>query len=289
MNGGFGDIILDSQFLLTLREQYPKATINVYYRDDEAVAEPSSFSWGKTRHYTSKDGVSCNPITEWLEALNCVDTYTGCNIDKLERGIRVFPESFHKFFGGYWTPNEFNNKVNTIIFKNSKSTNTLEHFNELLFNKCVPIVALHLRRNAQKIVEMACVIQDEFPDVHFVLLGSSEHQTVPDTNMLKNKTSLIDSYSKGLSTLELLSITQRFDLFIGGRGGFELFHWLSETPSVCFFDDMGKREIEQLWWHPSLWINNKINKLYFSDSKLLDVLDHINRSKVLECSKDYYH
>jgi len=281
LNGGFGDIILDSQFLLALRSKYPKAEINVYYRDDEAIAEPSNFSWGKTRHYTAKNGENFNPINEWLEALQCVDRYTGCNIDVIERGVRVFPESFHKIFGGYWAPEIFNKKINTRIFEKQIPSETVQYFQKLIFDRNVPVIALHLRRNAPKIIEMACAIQEKYPNAHFILLGSSVHQTLPNTDVLKNQTSLIDSYAKGLNTIELLSITKNVDLFIGGRGGFELFHWLTETPTVCFFDSMGEREISQLWWHPALWEDNKINKLYFSDSKVLDVLDHINHAKVL--------
>ncbi|MUK29467.1 hypothetical protein GNP44_05035 [Aliivibrio fischeri] len=284
LNGGFGDIVLDSQFLMTLRKENPEAEITIYYRDDESTADPSNFSWGKTRHYSSSEGEKNNPISEWLKALNCVDEFIGCNIDQSERGIRVYPESFHKIFGGYWTPRQFNENVNSRVFgaHQTRKNKILLQFIHDIYDNETPIVALHLRRNSPKIIELARLIQKKVPKVKFLLLGSSEHQTLPDTSDLLHKISLIDSYSKGLDTLDLLSLTRKVDLFIGGRGGFELFHWLAEVPSVCFFDEMGMKEVKQLWWHRSLWENNRINQLYQTDSNISEIWEHISRESILK-------
>lgn len=285
LNGGFGDVILDSQFLLALRDKYPKADIKVYYRDDhgDSDPDPSNFSWGKTRHYTTIDGGKANPITEWLDALCCTNSNVGCCID-VERGIRVYPESVHKLFSGYWRPEKFNKLVNQKVFEtHSKSiSQVLLQYEAELFGDEVPVVALHLRRNASKIMAMAEEIQQHIPNVRFALLGSSEHQDLPSIDGLNDVVSLIDSYTKGLGTLDVLYLSRKSNLFIGGRGGFELFHWLSEVPSICFFDEMGLQEVRQLWWHPSLWEDNKINKLYLEDSDLSTIWSHVEKASIFK-------
>jgi hypothetical protein len=283
LNGGFGDIVLDSQFLVSIKEKYPRVRVSVYYRDDKCTANPEGFSWGKTRHYTTKDGTASNPITEWLNSLGAADDVIGCNIDDKTYGVRVYPESFHKFFGGYWSPKLFNSRINKKVFEhhNSQLSAPYEQYRSKIYGEQHNVVVLHLRRNVNKILSCAKKIQDAYPNTLFVILGSTEHQQIPDYSIMKNHVSLVDSYQLGLNTLDVLSLTKRANLFIGGRGGFELFHWLSEVPTVCFFDAMGMQEIKQLWWDKQLWENNIIPHLYDDNTDVSSILETIQAKKLL--------
>ena len=274
LNGGLGDVILDSYFLNQLRLKFPKKKIIIYYRDDDSEGNAKEFSFGKTRKYMSTDNTRINSIKEWLDCLekiNIINSAHGINIDLNTFGIRIYPEVFCKIFKDY-SPSEF--KINIIdkIFKEVyKPTKKVK--NIISKTKTYNTVSLHLRRNSKKIIEFAYEIEKKH-NVLFLILGSTEHQSIPKYKF-KNQISLLNSYSQNLNLLDVLFISSKSKYFIGGRGGFELFHWLNCVDSINFFDKVGYREIKTGWWNKNLWNKNKVNYLFDTNSKINDVIKFI--------------
>lgn len=269
LEGGLGDIILGTQFINRIKEVNPNCYLKVYFRDDDANANPGGFSWGSTRKYTSSEGLKSNPIKEWIEKFYIVDEAVGCNIDQLVGVTRFYPPQLGAV-KGYCCPEEYNRKYLVEIFsKLDVSSGAAINYDEIsnLKKSGVRIISLHLRRNADLVLAFAVFLQKCGVDCHFILLGSSEHQAIPSFNELISKTILIDSYSKNIDTIQLLNITRLSDLFIGGRGGFELFHWLSEVPSVNFFDKHGFIEVASYLWPKKLWESNLIDELFSEEAK----------------------
>jgi len=267
--GGLGDIILGTQFINEIKRNNPNCHLKLYYRDDDSLANPVNFSWGSTRKYASLSGEMNNPIREWVNCFYVFDEAIGCDIDKIENVTRFYPPQLG-VKQGYSLPNEYNEKYLESFFQNFSLRNkAFDIYSELsdIRDRGSKIICLHLRRNANKVLDFANHLQHSGIKCHFILLGSSEHQSIPDISGLINTTNLIDSYSKGLNTIELLKITRQSDLFIGGRGGFELFHWLSEVPSINFFDPHGMIEVSSYLWPESLWKENIINKLFNEKSE----------------------
>ena len=100
LNGGLGDVVLDTQFFYKIKQKYPNKRLIVYFRDNIDEPNKENFSWGKTRHYQDVNGALINPIVEWLEQVKSVgfiDDYIGTNIDIRTYGVRVFPEYFNHF------------------------------------------------------------------------------------------------------------------------------------------------------------------------------------------------
>lgn len=57
--------------------------------------------------------------------------------------------------------------------------------------------------------------------------------------------------------MPLLQVVRGADLFVGGRGGFELFALVSGTPALTVFDDDGWWEQRRLWPR-RLWNENPL-------------------------------
>lgn len=277
LNGGLGDVILDIYYLSIIKKRYPKCKLIIYYRDDDLISNPENFSLDITRKYSTVDGERINPILEILSGITEIDNLIGTNISNYTYGIRVYPAIFRKYFG-YPQPNKFHTYLKNMLIKqdNTRIEKIKKEMSKYNIN-----IALHLRRNSQKILEFAELVEKYNPNVNFILLGSTEHQKIPEIK-LKNTISLIDSYSKNLNLLDVFKISTDCTLFIGGRGGFEVFHWLIKVPTLCFFDDVGFNEIKIGWWDKSLWQQNKINKLFSENSNIEDIYNYEIKNKLFD-------
>ncbi|NVK00400.1 MAG: hypothetical protein HWE12_02560 [Oceanospirillaceae bacterium] len=275
LNGGFGDVVLSVQFIKAIKEKNRDLKVTVYYRDNLMESSPENYSWGKTRHFLKTDGSRVNPIKEWLEACHVADEIIGADIDSHTYGYRMYPEVMSRKFFGYLSPEAYRDRIlkNVLYFDNMSIAARRKYTSSIKNNKLN--IAIHLRRNSEKIIEIAKILQKKY-DPTFIVLGSTEHQVVPDLTELTNKVILLDSYKQGISTLDVLTISTSCSLFIGGRGGFELVHWLAGTPSICVFDDMGFKEIEQGWWDPALWTNNSINQLFRDSDPNTLIVDKVS-------------
>jgi hypothetical protein len=272
LHGGLGDAILLTQFLKSEIEKIKNRKIEVYFRDDVQIekGKPENYSWGKTRHYTGLGDQLNNPIKEWLDNFSFIKLKFGCDVT-LEKGEYWIPEFVQKKFGGYLIPEEFNNQlIKRYLGKNRVSVEKAKQFIKTngLENKF--IVGIHFRRQSEKIYELYQMMLKKYPNIYFIAMGSTEHEIIPE---LKERTiSLIDSYKIGLDVNDVFNIGRHMNLYIGGRGGFELFYWLCEIPSINFFDEIGMLEIERKWWDKNLWEKNKISEL-FNEFSELDRID----------------
>ena len=274
LNGGLGDVILDSMVLLRLRQKFPNKQISIFYRDDNTDSSLENFSFGKTRKYSSLDGKKINPIEEWLNALKFIgllDTLTGINIDKNSYGMRIYPEVMRKLIPDY-EPIDFKKNILDKIFEQyyTPSVKVKEVETILSNNK---VVSIHLRRNADLILRLANKLEKKYLPT-FIILGSTEHQKIPKFDF-ENQINLIDSYTKGYNLFDVLYLSSKSDYFIGGRGGFELFHWLIGVKSINFFDQVGFREIETGWWNKNLWESNEIDKLFQTETPINTALKRV--------------
>jgi hypothetical protein len=119
-------------------------------------------------------------------------------------------------------------------------------------------VAVHLRRSAEQIAELVHELDraDLARETTVAVLGSRRHEAIPE--LLCRRIELVDltdNYEKGLGIMPLLQLIRDADLFIGGRGGFELFALVAGTPALTVFDDDGWWEQRRLW-PQRLWNEN---------------------------------
>jgi hypothetical protein len=124
-------------------------------------------------------------------------------------------------------------------------------------------VAVHLRRSS---AEIAALVQEldrsELgPRTAVVIMGSRRHEPIPELNLRRvDVLDLTDNYEKGVSIMPLLQVIRSADLFLGGRGGFEVFALASGVPAVTVFDDEGWWEQRRLWPR-RLWSENPLGCL----------------------------
>lgn len=260
VRGGLGDVIMGTQFVNLIKDKIPDCRIKIFHHDSNDKPNPLKMSFGSVRKYTSKDGTKIDPILEWFQNIYNIDEIESVNKTEFKRKLSFYPHAVGAFLK-YKNPEfvnkyYFKKKFNDISFNLPASKVNLELL-ELKKNG-YKIISVHLRRNINKIIELVKKIDEQQRNVHFIILGSTEHDPLPNLPDLKSSTSLVDSYKKNIGTLELLAIARNSDLYIGGRGGFECFFWLSEIPSINIFDDYGYFEKDCLMWPKMLWKNNEI-------------------------------
>jgi len=128
-------------------------------------------------------------------------------------------------------------------------------------------VAVHLRRSS---AEIAALVQEldrsELgPRTAVVIMGSRRHEPIPDLNLRRvDVLDLTDNYEKGVSIMPLLQVIRSADLFLGGRGGFEIFALASGVPALTVFDEDGWWEQRRLWPR-RLWSENPLGCLVRAD------------------------
>tara|TARA_B100000242_G_scaffold96699_2_gene66317 strand:+ start:26737 stop:27759 length:1023 start_codon:yes stop_codon:yes gene_type:complete len=275
VNGGLGDHISATQFVNKLRNFLPNTKIKIGYRNWFEDPDPKSYSLDRPRKFMIDKKNIGDPIFEWIETFFDVDEIIPMNKSEYEKTIKFYPHAVGLYFG--W---EKPKTVNNIYLKNKFSDLQLRSEAQAFLNQFIErknngekIVFCHLRRNSEKILDLVKAIKKLKCKTHFVFLGSSEHQVMPDLSGLSSYTSLIDSYKKGINTVELLKIIRNTDLFIGGRGGLEDFAWWSEIPSLNIFDKEGIIEIHNFCWRSFNWRTNQIPYLFTFENTTKELLE----------------
>jgi hypothetical protein len=124
-------------------------------------------------------------------------------------------------------------------------------------------VAAHLRRSAAEIAGLVRELDrsELGPRTAVAIMGSRRHEAIPDLNLRRvDVLDLTDNYEKGISIMPLLQIVRSADLFLGGRGGFEIFALASGVPALTVFDEDGWWEQRRLW-PQRLWSENPLGCL----------------------------
>ncbi len=124
-------------------------------------------------------------------------------------------------------------------------------------------VAVHARRSAGEIAALVGALgaSSLAPRTAVALLGSRRHEAIPalDAGDLR-VLDLTDNYERGLPIMPLLQIVRSADVFVGGRGGFELFALAAGVPALTVFDEDGWWERRRLW-PARLWEENPLGVL----------------------------
>jgi hypothetical protein len=121
-------------------------------------------------------------------------------------------------------------------------------------------LAVHLRRSAAEIAALVAELDRSSlgPVTAVALMGSRAHESIPSLEFQRVAVlDLTDNYEKGISLMPLLQTLRSADLFLGGRGGFEIFALASGVPVVTVFDDDGWWEERRLWPR-RLWRENPL-------------------------------
>jgi hypothetical protein len=139
-------------------------------------------------------------------------------------------------------------------------------------NRPLRVVA-HLRRSAGEIAALAgeidaCALAG---DVVVAIVGSRRHEAIPELRWERVALlDLTDNYERGIGIMPLLQTLRTAHLFIGGRGGFELFALAAGVPAITVFDDDGWWEQRRLW-PERLWSENPLG--IFLEAARFDAAD----------------
>ena len=227
------------------------------------------------RKYTSSDGTKFDPTKEWYQSIYDIDEVVSLNKEEYNKKLSFYPHAVGAFLR-YRKPEYVKSVYFEKKFKKFKLNIEASKVNAKIIDlkkNGYKIISIHLRRNIKNIINFAEKINDQEEKIHFIILGSSEHDPLPELPKFKSFTSLIDSYKQNINTIELLSIARKSDLIIGGRGGFEMFFWWSEIPSINIFDEHGFFEKDCFMWPRILWKHNEIKgpfSLLTSEKKLMN-------------------
>jgi hypothetical protein len=255
IHGEFGDAVLALPFLHREQRQHTERRVVVVVKGQcSGVSSRSArdpLSEAGVRLMTDRRGQSVNFLREFWSRVPFVDEVREGDVGDVRfrywqaqpafglQGRTVGPSDYRPFIDQLFT--EEDRRQAEAIWKESGR----------------PIrVAAHLRRSAE---EIAALVQEldrsQFGRLSAVaLMGSRRHESVPDLNTGRVKViDLTDNYEKGISIMPLLQTIRSADLFLGGRGGFEIFALASGAPALTVFDEDGWWEQRRLWpqrlWH----------------------------------------
>ncbi len=259
IHGEFGDALLALPFLYSKRRQCPQRRLEVLIKSSASGtvrrSADDAFSEGRLRLMAAPSGGSVNFLAEFWSQVGFVDGVQEGDVEDPRhhywqpqpaiglRGHTVGPGDYRPFLGGMFTDED--RRAAQEIWARSER----------------PIrVAVHLRRSAEQIAALIDELdRSEFgASVVVALLGSRGHETIP--NLSCNRVELLDltdNYEKGISIMPLLQTLRTADLFIGGRGGFELFALVAAVPAITVFGEDGWWERRRLW-PLRLWSENPL-------------------------------
>ena len=257
LHGGFGDVVQLIPYLKIYKDNNPEERLKVYYREDDTPSDPRIYSGDTARLMTDQHGNKYNSRYEILERLPFVDELEAQDYRKKQSGEYYDPLTQARKLGWQASPTWFTENITPFLFNDSDRLsidNLWKKHN--LHNKF--IISIHFRRSLKEINRLYQLIvksEEIGDDVRIIMMGSTEHQIIPPK--LDKSLSLVDSYCQGLGLMEVLLAGIRSSLYIGGRGGFEIFFWLNMVPSINIFDGIGKEFLQEpLWWPESYWKEN---------------------------------
>ena len=266
---------MGTQFVNNIKSKIPDCKIIIFHHDSNDKCDPKKLSYGTVRKYTSSDGTKFDPTKEWYQSFYDIDVVVSLYKEEYNKKLSFYPHAVGAFLR-YRKPEYVKSVYFEKKFKKFKLNIEASKVNAKIIDlkkNGYKIISIHLRRNIKNIINFAEKINDQEEKIHFIILGSSEHDPLPKLPEFKSYTSLVDSYKQNINTIELLSIARKSDLVIGGRGGFEMFFWWSEIPSINIFDEHGFFEKDCFMWPRILWKHNAIKgpfSLLTSEKKLMN-------------------
>ena len=257
LHGGFGDVVQLIPYLKIYKDNHPEDKLKVYYREDNKPSNPKKYSIDTTRCMSDNDGKRINARREILECLPFIEEIQGHDFRKSKPGHYWHPTKIATTHGWQANPTWFTENIVPHLYDKTKKSNADKFWKENNLNDKF-VICMHFRRSLKELVELYKTIvesEEMGDDVRVIMMGSTEHEIIP--TKLQKSLSVVDSYKKGLGLMDVLSIGIKSSLFLGGRGGFEIFFWLAKVPSLNIFDGPGWRDLHRgLWWPESYWEEN---------------------------------
>ena len=259
IHGEFGDALLALPFLHQERRRHPSLRLGVVIKGEASGAASRSaadpFSEGSLRVMSDGRGRSVSFLREFWSRVPFLDEVT--EGDVRDPSLR------------YWQPQPAFTLGRAAVGPSDYAPFLDELFTDE--DRCLaeaawgrsgrPLrVAVHLRRSAERIAELVRALDrsDLASQTVVALLGSRRHEQVPEVRCRRIELlDLTDNYEKGIGIMPLLHVIRSADLFVGGRGGFELFALISGTPALTVFDEDGWWEQRRLW-PQRLWDENAV-------------------------------
>ncbi len=292
LEGGIGDLVYNLIILqrLLANEKYKKYFFICYYPDGskEQVLDKNNHSLGSLRLMKDQKNKVINFRKELIDIIikkNERLAFKGIDLKKIN-GESWFPDNF--WILNYPNPNF--SEFNTNFFEKITNNNSTEKINKIIRSENNQyILTLHLRRSAKNIISLSNLVSKYKnkinKNIKFIILGSNEHDNIPLNKIEFEYISILDSYTKGYNTIDIINVIKSSNFFIGGRGGFELISWYANIPTINFFDNRGFREINNNFFPINIINSNKypeslIDKENYDEEKTLKTLiTFINNDK----------
>jgi len=259
VHGEFGDAILALPFVYRERLRHPDQRLRVVIKGAGARAAASTrddpFAERGLRQMHDETGSATNFLAQfWLRVPF---------VDEVQEGDVADPR-FH-----YWQPQPaFGLQLRTVgpsdyapFLHRLFSGEDAQRAEEIWAAAERPLrIVAHLRRSADEIATLLQQLDASAlaPSCAVAVLGSRRHERIPDIALSGVELiDLTDNYEKGIPIMPLLQAIRMADLFVGGRGGFELFALAAGVPAITVFDEEGWWEQRRLW-PERLWDENPL-------------------------------
>jgi hypothetical protein len=259
VHGEFGDALLALPFLYRERLRDPRSCLGVVIKGEQSGASARSstdpYAEAALRVMADGHGGAVNFLAEFWSRVPFLDEVVEGDVRDASlhywqpqpaftlAGRSVGPSDYAPFLDDLFTPED--RRAARDVWQRSER----------------PLrVAVHLRRSAEQIASLIDELDrsDLASRTAVALLGSRRHEEVPKVCCERVEVlDLTDNYEQGIGIMPLLQAIRGADLFIGGRGGFELFALVSGTPALTVFDDDGWWEQRRLWPR-RLWDENPL-------------------------------
>lgn len=268
---GLGDVLMLYPYLKCYHQKYPAHKVTVVMHHEDFCRYPA-VAHVKHREVTLPDGSTVDFVREILE--------TNPNIDAIRYGdawddgvVFSWPPLLRREFGEQFRPSSFRSDLEHLWSDDDKVTiSTFRDRHGLDSKFCVGI---HFKTCGDLIEPLALELFERYrnrADLFVIVCGSVPEQIIHGLEATGLAfANLSGSYDQGINTRCLLGILGRCDLFIGGRGGFDVFPRLCGVPSLNIWDLQGRQEDPHLW-PTELWEGNPLPAPEYGDSTSVDEL-----------------
>lgn len=263
--GGFGDLLMMLPFFKVYADTHKKLRLILVYNDPRCNKFKTTSYW-KPLYFETTSGQEIVPIKDFLQNLSYIEKVISGDIWDNGYDCWFAPHVAQRLRGAFFKPSEYRDVMSDLFSEEDMS------FAERFFKKYDLqdhfVITLHFRTSVERVGQLYDLISKDDQmgrHIRFLLLGITQHDPQKSQNEDPRIIDLRDNYEKGINIRQLLATARKSHLYLGGRGGFDLFFWLARVPTINIFDLQGKGELEKMW-PDSLWKENRFNKLYWGDS-----------------------
>lgn len=272
---GFGDMLVTYTYFRKAKEKYPNHKVfAVIHHPDFCKFETMSFCKGS---FIDVNGIKIDYVKEFMETNPIIDgiVYEDCWGDGFLYG---HPLLLKREFGFAYDKEHFKKEL-PFLFTSHDIEVANQYIQENELNKGLTI-AIHFKTAKEKLYELIQMLLEDSSlqdkQINFVLFGDVD-QKVEELIARHHRyfVNLSYSYSKGITTRQLICIARKSTLFLGGRGGFNAIYYLLDIPTINIFDEQGIQEMENGLWPSNLWEENQIKRLCFESDESITIYNEI--------------